>query len=71
MKLKKKHKNMILLIILILCICFVIHDFYMIAIKPWITHETAGWTYFGFITFIIAAASGLLIIDYFIKEINK
>lgn len=68
---KRKYKNMILLIILILCICIVIYDFYIISIQPWITHESAGWTWFGFITFIIAAASGLSIISYFIKEINK
>lgn len=68
---KRKHKNILLLIILIICTIVVSHDLYIIVIQPWITHKTAGWTWFGFITFIIAAISGLSIISYFIKEINK
>lgn len=71
MKINKKNKNILLMIILIFCACVVIHDFYMIAIRPWVTHESVEWTCFGFITFIIVATSGLSIISYFIKEINK
>lgn len=68
---KRKYKNILLLIILIICTIVASHDLYIIVIQPWITHKTAGWTWFGFITFIIALASGLSIVDYFIKEKSK
>lgn len=32
----------------------VLHDIYYILIKPMFSNTTYGWTYFGFITFIIA-----------------
>lgn len=66
---KKKHKNMLLLILLLLCISVVFRDFYVIAIQPWITHKSAGWTWFGFITFIAAFKSSLNITSYFVEKL--
>lgn len=70
-KVKKIYKNILLLMILILCTIIVIHDLYLIVIKPWVTGDTCGWTFFGFITFILAIYIGGYIIEYFIKKINK
>lgn len=73
-KIKKrriKWGNIGLLIVLLFCIGLVAHDIYMIAIQPWINGKMAGWTWFGFGTFILAIFVGGTIIEYFIDEINK
>lgn len=68
---KIKWKNVALLIALLLCAILVIHDIYIIIIQPWINGKMAGWTWFGFGTFILAFVIGGTIIDYFNDEINK
>lgn len=70
-KIRIKWKNVALIIILLLCAALIIHDFYMIAIQPWINGRSAQWTWFGFVTFILAFIIGGAIIDYFNDEINK
>lgn len=70
-KLKIKWGNLGLMCILIICLIVVLHDLYVIFIQPWITGISAGWTWFGFITFILAFFTGGAIIDYFIDEIKK
>lgn len=68
---KRKYKTIILLMILIVCIGIVSHDVYLIVLQPWITHETVGWTWFGFITFVIALLSSIKIIDYLNCKFTK
>ena len=43
----------------------------MLTIYGWITGNMYGWTWFGFLTFIIAFAVGGEIVEYFYEEINK
>lgn len=70
-RLKIKWKNVALLGVLLLCAYIVGHDFFMLTIYGWITGQMLGWTWFGFLTFIIAFAVGGEIIEYFIDEINE
>lgn len=70
-KRKINKKNVILLMLLLICTALVIHDLYFILIQPIINGQSAGWTYFGFITFILAIFLGGNIIDYFIDEFKK
>lgn len=70
-KIKIKWKNVVLLTTLLLCAILVIHDLYIIVIQPWINGKMAGWTWFGFGTFILAFVIGGAIIDYLNDEINK
>lgn len=52
-------------IILIICASIIIHDLFMLSVYPLITGKTAGWTWFGFITFM----TSILIIE--LLEDNK
>lgn len=70
-RLKIKWRNIALLGVLLLCAYIVGHDMFMLTIYSWITGEMLGWTWFGFLTFIIAFAVGGEIIEYFIDEINE
>lgn len=70
-KLKIKWNNIALLGVLLLCAYIVIHDLFMLTIYSWITGQMLGWTWFGFITFIISFAVIGEIIEYFYEEINK
>lgn len=70
-RLKIKWRNVALLGVLLLCVYIVGHDMFMLTIYSWITGEMLGWTWFGFLTFIIAFAVGGEIIEYFIDEINE
>lgn len=70
-RLKIKWNNIALLGVLLLCAYIVIHDLFMLTIYSWITGHMLGWTWFGFITFIISFAVGGEIIEYFYEEINK
>ncbi len=46
------------------CLALIIHDLYKITIYSWITSNMVGWTWFGFITFILAfMALGLMYED--------
>lgn len=70
-KIKIKWKNVVLLTTLLLCAILVIHDLYIIVIQPCINGKMAGWTWFGFGTFILVFVIGGAIIDYLNDEINK
>lgn len=70
-KLKIKWKNVALLIVLIICASIIIHDVFMLTFYSWITGMMASWTWFGFLTFLLAFAIGGEIIEYFEEEINK
>lgn len=70
-RLKIKWNNIALLGVLLLCAYIVIHDLFMLTIYSWITGQMLGWTWFGFITFIISFAVGGEIIEYFYEEVNK
>ena len=49
-----KWKNIMLLLLLLIATSIVLHDTYILTINSWITSETATWTWYGFITFILA-----------------
>lgn len=70
-KIKIKWKNIALLGVLLLCAYIVAHDLFMLTIYSWITGKYIGWTWVGFLTFLIAFAVGGEIVDYFVEEINK
>lgn len=70
-RLKIKWRNVALLGVLLLCAGIVLHDLFMLTIYGWITGNMYGWTWFGFLTFIIAFAVGGEIVEYFYEEINK
>ena len=70
-RLKIKWKNIALLLILLVCAGLVIHDVYMLTIYSWITGRIAGWTWFGFLTFLLAFAIGGEILEYIIEDSKK
>ena len=70
-RLKIKWKNIALLLILLVCAGLVIHDVYMLTIYSWITGRMAGWTWFGFLTFLLAFAIGGEILEYIIEDSKK
>lgn len=70
-KLKIKWKNIALLIILLMCAYIVGHDLFMLTIYSWVKDVNCGWTWFGFLIFLLAFAVGGVIVEYFIDEINK
>lgn len=61
-------EKVILAIIFMICSYIVLKDLYMITIHAWITGQYCGWTLFGFITFIIALITGIMIFDYFMEN---
>lgn len=67
-KLKIKWKNIALLIVLLMCAYIVGHDLFMLTIYSWVKGVSCGWTWFGFLTFLLAFAIGGEIIEYFIDE---
>ena len=70
-KIKIKWGNIGLLALLLLCASIVIHDLFMLTIYSWISGNMYGWTWFGFLTFILAFAVGGEIIEYFYEEYFK
>lgn len=70
-KLKIKWKNIALLMTLLVCACIAIYDAYMVTIYSWIKGVSCGWTWFGFLTFLLAFAIGGEIIEYFIDEFKE
>lgn len=53
---KKKIKwgNVGKAIIFLFCVGIMIHDIYMLTIHSFVTSELCGWTWYGFITFLMA-----------------
>ncbi len=70
-RLKIKWKNIALLIVLLMCAYIVGHDLFMLTIYSWITGRMAGWTWFGFLTFLLAFAIGGEILEYIIEDSKK
>lgn len=67
---KIKWKNVIKLLIMLACICIVIHDIYMVSFSQFFTGNLVGWTWFGFISFIIAFIVASILFDsLFGKEV--
>ena len=64
-KIKIKWGNIGLLALLLLCASVVIHDLFMLTIYSWISGNMYGWTWFGFLTFILAFAVGGEINEYY------
>lgn len=61
----KKWKDVALIIVLLICASIVFHDIFMLTIYSWITGNMCGWTWFGFLTFLLAFTIGGGIIEYF------
>lgn len=36
------------------CLALIVHDLFMVTIYSWITSNMVGWTWFGFVTFVVA-----------------
>lgn len=53
-----------LAIVFLFCAYIVLHDLYMLTIYSWITGKMVGWTWFGFLTFMLAVAIGGEIFEY-------
>lgn len=64
---KLKWKNILLLVVLIACISLIIHDIYMNTIYTFISGRIVGWTWFGFLTYIMA----FVVSDEIIKYLSK
>lgn len=64
-KVKIKWKNVLLLILLLISLGVALYDTYILTINSWITSEIATWTWYGFITFIIAFITMEKIGEYF------
>lgn len=62
---KIKWKNVALLIVGVISAIVILHDLYMLTIYSWITGITCGWTWIGFITFMLAVFIVGNIYDYF------
>ena len=70
-RLKIKWKNIALIIILLICAYIVGHDLLMLTIYSWVKGVSCSWTWFGFLTFLLAGAIGGGIIEYFIDEFKE
>lgn len=70
-RIKIKWKNVALAIVFLICAYVVLHDMFMLTIYSWITGQMVGWTWLGFLTFILAIAVGGEIFEYFEDEFNK
>ena len=51
---KIKWKNVLKLIAMLISAAIVIYDVFMLGFSPFFTGEMLGWTWYGFITFIIS-----------------
>ncbi len=68
---KIKWKNVVLLFFLLISSSVVIYDTYILTINSWITSELAAWTWYGFITFILAFITMGKIGEYFYELLKK
>lgn len=57
-KIKVRWKNLGLAMVILLCLLVIVHDMYMITVYSWLTGTTVSFTYFGFITFVLAIGLG-------------
>ena len=70
-KVKIKWKNVLLLILLLISLGVALYDTYILTINSWITSEIATWTWYGFITFILAFVKIEKIGEYFYEVLKK
>lgn len=70
-KVKIKWKNVLLLILLLISLGVALYDTYILTINSWITSEIATWTWYGFITFILAFVTMEKIGEYFYEVLKK
>ena len=70
---KKKIKwiNVIKAIVFVFCISMILHDVFMLTIGSWISGNLYGWTWYGFITFILFCAIAGMIYEDFEEQIEK
>lgn len=52
-KRKIKWINVVKAVLFIFCISMILHDIFMVTVYGWITGSHHGFTWFGFITFIL------------------
>lgn len=70
-KLKIKWINVIKLIVFIFCISMILHDMYMLTIGSWVTGNLYGWTWYGFLTFILFCTVAGMIYEDFEEQIKE
>jgi len=70
-RLKIKWVNVIKLIVFIFCISMILHDIFMLTIYGWVTGNLYGWTWLGFITFILFCSIAGMIYEDFEEQIEK
>lgn len=58
---KIKWINVLKLITFMACICVIVHDIYVLTVKTLITGNLYGFTWFGFITFLLVCGLATLI----------
>lgn len=66
MKRKLNKTNLMLLILFVLCLTIIVSDLAVITISTLLGH-TAGWTWFGFITFMAAG----IFLDWSYTELKE
>lgn len=54
-----------------MCAYIVGHDLFMLTIYSWVKGVSCGWTWFGFLTFLLAFAIGGEILEYIIEDSKK
>jgi len=70
-KRKIKWLNVIKLIVFIFCVYMILHDVYMLTIHSYITGNMYGWTWIGFITFILFFIVAGMIYEDFEEQIKS
>lgn len=70
-KLKIKWLNVIKLILFVFCVYMILHDLYMITIHNYITGNMYGYTWLGFITFILLVMIAGIIYDDFEEQMKS
>lgn len=70
---KKKIKwiNVIKLFVFIYCVYMICHDVYMLTIHSYITGNMYGWTWIGFLTFILFFVIAGLIYEDFEEQLKS
>ena len=70
---KKKIKwiNVVKAIVFVFCISMILHDVFMLTIGSWISGNLYGWTWFGFLTFILFCGIAGIIYEDFEEQIEK
>ena len=68
---KIKWLNVMKSIIFILCVYMILHDLYRLTIECFISGKLYGWTWIGFITFILFFVVASMIYEDFKEETRK